>query len=186
MLSLPLLSSAPLEWVQPKTFQNRYELRSGENLAATLEFPKTFGSLAIAAAADGRWTFKRVGFFSPRITIRIEGQEAELAVYHPKWTGTEGKLQFASGETYTWKVANFWATQFVWLAGDQQLILFRPGIEDASMSDWFKTQARVEIQPEVGSLSRVSLLILLGWYLMILKQQDDTAAATAATTTTVS
>jgi len=185
MLSLPLLSSAPLEWVQPKTFQNRYELRSGENLAATLEFPKAFGSLAIAAAADGRWTFKRVGFFSTRITIRVEGQEDELAVYHPKWTGTEGKLQFSSGEIYTWKVANFWATQFVWLAGDQQLVLFRPGVEDSSMSDWFKTQARVEIRPEASTLSHVSLLVLLGWYLMILKEQDD-AAATAATTAAVS
>lgn len=184
MLSLPLASSVPLEWIQPKTFQNRYELRAGENLAATLEFPKTFGSLAIATAADGRWTFKRVGFFNPRITVRVEGQEAELAVYHPKWTGTEGKLQISSGEVFTWKVANFWATQFVWLAGDQPLILFRPGVEDTHMSDWFKNQARVEIQPEAGSLKQVSLLVLMGWYLMILKQQDD-AAATAATTTAV-
>lgn len=184
MLSLPLSSSAPLEWVQPKTFQNRYELRSGEQVVATLEFPKTFGSLAIAAAADGRWTFKRVGFFSTRITVRVEGLEDELAVYHPKWTGTEGKLQLAGGEVYTWKVANFWATQFVWMAGEQPLILFRPGVEDSGISDWFKTQARVEIQPQAAGLKHVSLLVLMGWYLMILKQQDD-AAATAATTASV-
>lgn len=181
MISLPLSSSASLEWTQPKTFQNRYELRSGENLVATLEFPKAFGSLANAIAADGRWTFKRVGFFNTRITVRLEGQEDELAVYHPKWTGTEGRLQFASGEAYTWKVANFWATQFVWLSSDQQVILFRPGVEDSEISDWFKTQARVEIQPEAGMVKHLSLLVLLGWYLMILKQQDDVAATAAAT-----
>jgi hypothetical protein len=185
MEPIPLYSSTPLEWVQPKTFQNRYELRSGDSLFASLEFPKVFGSLANAVSAEERWSFKRVGFFSTRITVRKEGEETDLAVYHPKWTGTEGSLQFASGAVYTWKVANFWATQFVWLAGEQQIILFRPGVEDSSMSDWFKTQARVEILPAASGVKESSLLILLGWYLMILKQEDD-AAATASTTAAVS
>jgi len=182
MLSLPLNSSEPIEWVQPKTFQNRYELRSGDNLVATLEFPKAFGSLANATAADGRWTFKRVGFFSTRITIRIEGQEDELAIYHPKWTGSEGRLQFTSGVEYIWKVANFWATQFVWQIGDQPIIQYRPGLDESNVSDWFKTQARVEILPEAAGIKELSLLVLLGWYLMILKQQDDSAAIAASTT----
>jgi hypothetical protein len=49
------------------------------------------------------------------------------------------------------------------------------------VSDLFKTQALVEIEPQVYALAELSLLVLLGWYLVIL-HQDDVAAASAATT----
>jgi hypothetical protein len=175
------------EWVQPKTFKNRYELRGRERVFATLEFPRTFGSLAIATTTSGVWTFKRVGFFNTRITVRSEGQEQDLAVYHPRWTGTQGKLELAGGTKYIWKVANFWATQFVWeTEAGQVLITYRPGVEASNMTDWFKTQARVEFATETAggdfrASGEFALLVALGWYLMVLKQEDDAAATAAAT-----
>ncbi len=170
------------QWVQPRAMQNRFELRAGDDLFAVLEFPKVFGSLATAITEEGRWTFKRAGFFSPRVTVRSEGSETDLAVFRPKWTGNEGTLQFPGGAAYTWKTANFWATQYLWQTeSGEALILYKQGIEDARLADLFKTQARVEIQPGAQGLIELPLLVLLGWYLMILKQQDDSAvAATAA------
>lgn len=168
------------QWVQPKTFENRYELRSGEHHFATLEFPKMFGSLAVAESSEGRWTFKRVGFFNVRITVRKEGEEADTAVFQPKWTGTQGTLAFTNGLTYLWKSANFWATQYAWMGEDDEpLILYKPGVEDSALADFFKVQSRVEIHPQAAQIPYLSLLVMLGWYLMILKQQDDTAAVAA-------
>ncbi len=170
------------QWVQPRAAQNRFELRAGEELFAVLEFPKPFGSLAVASTEEERWSFKRAGFFSPRVTVRSEGSESDLAVFRPKWTGNEGTLQFPDGAAYIWKTANFWATQYLWQKETgEPLILYKQGIEDAGLGDLFKTQARVEIQPAAQGLKELPLLVLLGWYLMILKQQDDSAvAATAA------
>ena len=169
------------QWVQPRAAQNRFELRSGEDLFAEIEFPKWYGSLANAAAAGARWTFKRVGFFNPRVTVRSEGSETDLAVFRPKWTGTEGTTQLAGGAAYTWKTANFWATEYAWLdAAGEPLILYKQGIEASWLADLFKTQARVEIQPSAQGLPELALLVILGWYLIVLKQQDDASIAVTA------
>ncbi len=168
------------QWVQPRASQNRFELRSGEDLYAGLEFPKWYGSLAIATSAEQRWTFKRVGFFNPRITVRSEGSESDLAIFRPKWTGNEGTAQLASGAAYTWKTANFWATEYAWQnAAGEALILYKQGIEASWLADLFKTQARVEIQPAAQGIPDLALLAILGWYLIVLKQQEDAGAAAA-------
>lgn len=86
-----------LEWVQPKTMQRKYELRAADGLVATLEYKSAFGSLAVAASSDGIWTFKRVGFFNPRVTVRRQGEEQDLAVYRPRWTGNQGTIRLADG-----------------------------------------------------------------------------------------
>ena len=175
------------EWLQPKTFQNRFELRDEERVFAALEFPKMFGSLATATTSAASWTFKRVGFFNTRITVRGENLDEDLAVYHPRWTGTQGTLDLGGDTRYTWKVANFWATQFVWETADgKPLITYRPGVEAGNMTDWFKMQARVEFSPEAAAgdfrkTETFALLVTLGWYLMLLKYQDDSAATVAAT-----
>jgi hypothetical protein len=166
------------QWVQPKTLKNRFQLCAGEEQFATLEYLNLLGSLALATAEDGRWTFNRVGVLKTRVIVRAEGQDNELAVYTPRWTGTEGTLQMSNGAAFTWKVANFWATQFIWRnAAGRTLINYRQGIEDSHLGDFFKSQARVEMMPEAHSMPELSLLVALGWYLMILHQQDISAAA---------
>jgi len=172
------------QWVQPKMSERRYELRAGELFFAELAFQSMFGSLAQATTADASWTLKRVGFFNPRVTVRNTGQEQELLVYRPDWTGVEGRVDFTGGSVYQWKPANFWATHYAMRdAKGETLVLFRQGIEDASLKDVFKVQARVEIQPAAQYLADMPLLLVLGWYLMIL-QADDSAATTSVATTT--
>jgi hypothetical protein len=61
-------------------------------------FETVFGSLATAKSSAGAWTFKRVGFFKPRVTVRIQGEENNLVVYYPERAGAEGVLEFSDGE----------------------------------------------------------------------------------------
>ena len=58
--------SDDLTWTQPKALKQAFELRAGEDVVGTLEFRNSFGSFATGESADGRWTFKRQGFFRPR------------------------------------------------------------------------------------------------------------------------
>lgn len=174
-----------LEWTQPKAMERLFELRSGERVLASLEFQSSFGSLAVAACGEERWTFKRVGFFRPRVTIRREGEQKDLAVYRPKWTSSEGTLEFFGGQTYVFQTANFWATRYVLASADGQvLVSYQSGLEENHLKDIFKSQARVEIDPAAANLPELPLLVCAGWYLIIL-HKDDSAAATVAATTAV-
>jgi hypothetical protein len=173
-----------LHWVQPKTFERWFELRAGDSLYATLRFEKAFGTLATAESADGVWTFKRVGFLNPRVTVRKVGAEANLAIYQPKFWG-DGLLEFPDGRVFHWRSTNFWGTQWGFADWDgNSLFALKPGVDKPKLSDLFKTQALVEVEAQGHALAELPLLVLLGWYLMIL-HQDDAAAATAATTAAV-
>jgi len=54
-------------------------LRAGDDLVATLRFQR--GSLADAEAEGHHWTFKRQGFWQPRVTVRLAGSDADVAVF---------------------------------------------------------------------------------------------------------
>jgi hypothetical protein len=166
--------------MQP-TLKRSFELRAGDNLFATLKFRTAIGSLATAESAVGTWTFKRVGFFKPQVTVRVKGYEQNLAVYRLKWGSAEGVLEFADGETYVWKLANFWATRYQIVdAEGNPLISYTSKIDNAS--DLLKDQARIEIAPETRDKDKLALLLLTGWYLIVLQQEDVLATATAVAT----
>lgn len=183
MKSLSELGTAELYWMQP-TLKRSFELRAEDDLFATLMFKTAFGSLATAKSTTGTWTFKRVGFFKPQVTVRAQGAENDLMVYHPKWSGAEGVLEFADGETYVWKLANFWATQYqIVNAGGDPLISYISKIDNPS--DLLKDQARVDIAPEAQINDKLALLLQIGWYLIVLQQEDVIATATAVATKTM-
>jgi hypothetical protein len=168
-------------WSQPKVLERTFELREGDHLLGTLHFAKSWGSLATASLAAGEWTFKRTGYFRPRVTVRRRGQEADLAVYQPKVWGSEGELQFAGGRSSGWRSANFWATQYAFLDSvGRALVTFKPGAEDKKWSDVFKFQALVEIDPSAHGLEELPLLLALGWYLMILHHGDVVSGGAVA------
>ena len=174
-----------LYWIQPKGLDNRwFELRAGRDVVATLGFETLCGSLAGAQSADGSWTFKRLGFFNPRVTVRRAGEEVNLAIYTPRWTGREGTLEFPDGRVFGWVQANFWATKYqITDTAGYSLVSFESGAEKSRLSDVFKTQARVETGPRGRALPELPLLVLLGWYLIILQKQDAAAVAAVVAAT---
>jgi hypothetical protein len=166
-----------LLWVQPAARKREHELRAGDDLVATLRFQR--GSLADAEADGQHWTFKRQGFWQPRVTVRVAGSDADVAVFHPRWTGG-GQLEFPDGRIIGFTSANFWQSQWVWQDKDRPLLLFkgRHGV--------IKANGAVEIQPGAAALPDVPLLTLLGWYLILLHADDAAAASTAATVAVIS
>jgi hypothetical protein len=163
-----------MRWTQPSTWV--YELRAGDNSLAALRWQKTFGSLALAESADGTWTFKRSGFLNPKVTVRVLGAEAEVAVFTPGSMG-EGTLQLSNGRRYRWLNTSFWRSAWAFAnEAGEALVDFKPEFV------FFKQAAEVKVEPGAVSVPDLSLLTLLGWYLMVLMSQDAgaTAAAVAA------
>lgn len=177
MESLSKLTSTRLEWIQPRRSERAFELKAGGEVVATLAFKSAFGTMAAAEAAGGRWTFKRVGFLNPRVTVREAGSEADRAVFHARWLG-DGRLEFDYGAAFRWESTNFWATEWRFAAADgTPLVTLHPGLEKEGLSDLFKTQAHVEITAGGAKAPELPVLVLLGWYLMILRQADAAAVA---------
>ena len=184
MESIKNFSNEQLNLIQPKATHQYFELRTQTDLYGTLNFPKSAGSFAEAESADGKWTLKRVGFFHTKITVRNSGEENDIAVFTPNMMVSSGSLMFADGKKFQWHSSNFWATKFEFKdETGETIVTFRSGVEEPKLKDWFKTQARVEISCTEQNPREISLLALLGWYLIIVLQMDTATGAVVAAAT---
>jgi hypothetical protein len=165
-----------LLWVQPAARKRDYELRASDDVVATLRFQR--GSLADAEAEGHHWTFKRQGFWQPRVTVRVAGSDSDVAIFRPRWVGG-GTLDFTDGRSVDLRSANFWQSEWVWQEKDQPLILFK------GRHGLVKAKGAVEIQPAAAGRPDVALLVLLGWYLILL-HADDAASSGALVAATAS
>jgi len=174
---------APLYWIQPKTLSRHFELRTDDATLGRLDFETAFGSLATARTASRAWSLKRVGFFKPLVTVRVAGTETNIALYRPRWTGTEGEIEL-EGHRYTFKVSNFWATQFeIRDSLDRLVVSYGSGAKKRRFGDLFRTQAVVHVYTQGLADATVELLVLLGWYLIVLHNEDASAVAASAAAT---
>lgn len=167
MKSLKSVGKAELRWTQPKLRQASFELRAGEEVYATLQWAKVGGSLVTGETAEGRWTFKRVGFLNPRITIRRAGEETDFAIFRPSWKG-DGTLRFVDGRVFTLETADFWWSEWSFNSADgRPLIVFR-----RDTGRIFRSEATVDLREGACDSPELCVLVLLGWYVMILIQHD--------------
>lgn len=163
-----------LTWIPPQAFKREFELRAGDETLATLRWQTSFGSLATGESADGIFTFKRCGFLRPRITVRRPGSDENVAILKAGWGG-EGTLELSNCRRYQWRNTSFWRSEWAFLDESGELLIqFKP--EPA----FFQHAAAVHVESAGLSAPDLSLLTMLGWYLMVL-MSDDTVASVAVT-----
>lgn len=170
MKRLEQVVGLPVQWMQPSAWREAYELRAGEDVVATLRFRSAFGSFATAETADDCWTFKRVGFWRTRVTVRCCDAEQDLAVFHNNTWDGGGALELADGRRFL-ASTNTWLTRYEFRdeAGEPLLLFAIGGV--------FHQSAQVTIQPAAVRLDVLPLLLTLGWYLAVMMHQDGAAAA---------
>jgi hypothetical protein len=128
----------------------------------------------LGETSDGRWTFKRVGFLSARVTVRVAGSESNIAVFESGFGGG-GTLHLAGSRQLHWKKTGFWNPQYVFKSdGDEAYLSLTPHF------GLLKAQAAVTIGESAFRLDETPLLVILGWYLMLLEAEDATAAVVIA------
>jgi len=173
LLRVADVADRELTWTQPSFTKQVYHLSEHGALVGRLVFPRMLGTLAEAESGDGAWTFKRVGFWQQRATVRTPGSDHDLAVFQNNtWKGG-GTLQFTEGMRFH-ATTNFWNTRFAWETEEEQaLVRFHYG-------GAFKLSATVEIQEAARTLPQLPLLLLFGWYLCVMLHRDASGVAAAA------
>ena len=160
-----------LKWEQPSALKLRYELRTGgDELAATLHFKSSFGSFATAESADGCWTFKRIGFFQTKATIRACGSDNDIAIFkNNTWSGG-GTLELPDGRTFR-ASTNFWQTRFGFeTESGEKLIEFQQrGLLHLSVT--------VDIHPSAVRMAELPLMVTFGCYLIVMMDMDSAVCA---------
>ena len=160
-----------LKWTQPHTLQMAYELHDSAELVATLRFRSSFGSLATAESADGCWTFKRVGFWETRATIRACGAEQDLAIFKNNTWASGGTLELPDGRRYP-ASTNFWDTAYAFNTADGE-----PLVSYRNIGGLLHLSSLVEIRPAAAALPELPWLVMLGCYLIVMIQMDSAAVA---------
>ncbi len=133
-------------------------------------------TLAAADSGDDHWTFKREGFWHPRVTVRVAGSEIDLATFRPGWAGT-GTLELPPARQITWAAADLWRSRWTWQETDG-----RPLVHFERHRGWNEFEGAVEIEPAAAHLPEAPPLVSLGWYLLALLARDITTAAVVAAT----
>ena len=159
-----------LKWSQPSALRRIYELKRSEDLIAQLQFRSMLGTLATAESGDGSWTFKRVGFWQNRVTVRSNGSEVDLATFRNNTWKNGGTLEFPGGRHFR-ATTNFWNTKFAFESDTgESLVRFHYG-------GVFHLSADVEIHPPARTMAELPILVLFGWYLAVMLHMDSAAAA---------
>jgi hypothetical protein len=175
MRQISELAGQELVWAQPSRTTQAFELHAPNEVVGTLAFKRS--SLAEGVAEDRQWTFKREGFWHPQVTVRVAGSDTNVAVFKPSWGGG-GTLEIAPGRLLHFGAANFWHSQWDWQDPDGT-----PLVHFKSHQGFLKMEGQVEMEPGAMALPELSLLIVLGWYLLILFARDSAAATGAVAAT---
>jgi hypothetical protein len=173
-----------LYWLEKSAFKQNFELHSElDSLLASLTFKKLSGTLAEAESAEGSWTFKRVGFLNPKVTIRTQQKEEDIAIFHPK-SFSKSILEFSNKKVFYWHHTNFWSTQWAFTdESGKELVSFKPGSKEHKFSDLFKEQAIVEFQSEAKIIQELPLLTIFGWYIIVCHNMDIAVSSSIVAST---
>ncbi|MGH9458064.1 MAG: hypothetical protein ACRD2J_10545 [Thermoanaerobaculia bacterium] len=161
-----------LRWFHPAPAERYHELRGAGGKVASIRWAREQGTLATGEWGSRVWSFKRFGFFHPKITIRRSGSEANLGRFEPNMTGG-GVLHLAGGVDFR-LVGNFWRGEWRWVdPAGHDLLEFKRDFSVVERNEGHLTWVSDEVDEE-----RFQLLALFGWYVVIMLA-DDAAHAPA-------
>ena len=165
MKNIREVGNQPLTWQQADEGKASWELRAGHDVVGTVTWqnPTEDGTLVVATSADGRWSFKRVGVFTPRVTVRVAGTDSDVAIVTPHLG--RSLVAFADGHAVHFLRKGFWRNEFTLTESNgEPLLAFK------------EAGTRVEIATGAETRSDASLLALLGCYLLHLYARDMESA----------
>jgi hypothetical protein len=164
MMKLGELTGQKLKWVQPRAFKLEYELHAGNQIAATLRYPRFFDTFAVASSADGTWTFRGGDFRQPTVSIRIFGAETDLAVFKCNLWAAGGTLELPEGRKYRGQLMQRGHEYILKSEKGEMLVSYRkmiPLLEILHMS------ADTRIHYPAKDIAEIPWLVMLGWHLVL-------------------
>jgi len=164
-----------LTWVHVRGWRAENHLVAGRDLFAVLRRETAFHTVAAAEAADGRWTFRRVGFFHPRVSVRPAGADMDIAIVETGKMGS-GMVRFSDGRRYPWVNANSQGSEWAFTRQDGTVLV--RFLVRASLR---KYEGVVQVESAGRGLEELSLLLILGWYLIAISLWSARSTVTKPT-----
>lgn len=172
MKSIRALVDHSLTWNQPKGLRQEYELRFGNDLIATLKFPKMLSTNAIAESGDGSWALERTGVFNTKITIRNIDSETPLASYTARPFKGGGFIVLEEGKKFIVR-NDRWHARFE-LQTEEEESLF-----ELKSRGFFKHFVDVKMNRRALQIEAFPSLLIFLFYVILLGRRD--AAVHSAT-----
>jgi hypothetical protein len=148
-----------------------YRLTAGSGLVATLHWSNALGTLATAEGEGFKWTIKRTGFLSPRVSVREASTGRERAVLHIHLH--TNLLQVPGGGSYRWLRTGFWVPAWEFQdASGRELLDIEPVREESQLKGGL-----VEVAAEGKTNPELLLLLVVGWYFIVQSWIEDEAVA---------
>jgi hypothetical protein len=161
MKSLRACVGQHLTWaLVPDADPPAYALHAGAAPCGTLRWGTNSPSFALGETADGWWTFERTGRLSRRVTVRLGATDTELDAFPYAWDGVT-EVRPSPGHLYRYFQTGAPLGSWLW-ADPQHAELLR-----------VTATGQVRLSPPAAASPDLSLLTLLGWYLLLLKARDE-------------
>lgn len=164
MKSIKALVDHTLIWSQPKGMRSEYELRFGNDLVATLQFPKMLSSNAVAESEDGSWEIERVGVFDTAITIRKAGHEAASATFKAK-VFKSSTVELEGGKTLELQ-------QHIWQGIYELRADTGEPLMELKSRGFFKYFVDVKMFRKALQYEELPGLVMLVFYIMLMARRD--------------
>jgi len=168
MIPLSSAISGGLIWSGVPHSRN-YDLTQNGEVVGALMHPSPRSSNVVAETPEGRWTFRRSGFYGTGAEIVDTVSEQPIATFKSAWGG-QGTLTFADGEKFHVECAGWWHPVWSMVAENGQWVLR------------IHTREKTVELPTVAAAppTRLSLLIMFVWYRILQAEEDAASAATVA------
>lgn len=153
-------------WKQEDSWGKHFTLTTLGGSIASLQLASGFGTRAEAVHGNHHWSFKRTGFWRPKVTVRIAGREEDIALFTPQWMYA-GHLVVQQQRHYAWKHIHLFSFGYQWETFDGTPLVSFP-----NETFTFSLTSRVEMTDAGSRSPDLPLLETLGWYLMILMARD--------------
>lgn len=163
--------SEKFSWYKKFEDKRIYELSAEKKVIASLIWTKNYGTLAEACSAEGKWTFKRTGFFKPIVTVRKLNDDVNYGSLKFSWTN-ESELLLANGKKYFWKNLNLWRGEWGFVDEKNNIVL-------QTVPNYNKRGADGFVYFNYKSIPKedLYLLILLSWYIIVSYSEEETVSA---------
>jgi len=157
-----------MRWRRTRFLPSAFELRVGDEPAATLDWPKLFSRSPVATAAEGRWRFRRNAPFSWTVTIEDADSGAPVGEYSPG--PLAGTLQLADGRVFRVGRERLFGRLKLWRDNGGELMSFsrRPSIGGGGP---------MQIEGSASAEKDLGLLVTFAFFLLTLRRRRAAASS---------
>jgi hypothetical protein len=157
-----------MRWRRTRFLPPAFEMRVGDETAATLEWPKILSRSALAAAAEGRWRFRRGSAFSWTVTIEDAESGTQLGSYSPG--PLRGLLRLEDGRAFRIGRDSLFGRLKVGRENAGELLSF-------SRRPAFGGGASLRVEASASGERDLGLLVTFAFFLLTLRRRRAAAAS---------